>query len=121
MTLSNRAGDTIIYDGVISINLPVERSVLCPPLKYTVLPHGLVVVSLGGMALILPLPGIFLNKALWVGIERAKTGELLTVVFNMSKLNVRVKKGEAVSELVMLAGPEPLEHGGPGKVKFTVD
>jgi len=108
VTLSDHKGNTASYPRNTVVNLPAERPVFCPPLAYALVPHGLTLTALEGIALILAIKGISLSKALWISVERAEDGELTTTVFNMGTTRVRIAKGECVSELVYLAGPGPL-------------
>lgn len=86
------------------------------PLRFTAIPHGLYASGATDLAVILPLKGAFMDRSLWVGVERVEDGEIITHVFNMGEKRVRLVKGDCISELVMLGNRESPEYGDPRPV-----
>lgn len=110
---SPRGTVPVIKDGVVQ--LPAPRPIFLLPLVYTTITHGLYLSELEGLALIIPIKGVFISRCILVGVERVTEGELITTVFNLGSKELRLAKGECVSELVLVKDRDRFVSG-PGRV-----
>lgn len=92
-------------DGILTIHdktvaLRATSTITIPALCCGTIPHKMELRRNGRVVLLVAAAGVFMTRSLLVDACLVDDGELFTHVFNLSKRNVKVRKGEVISYLV---------------------